>query len=233
MRVAFTLSNQKLKSFFVSLFFTFFRGGLKMFIVHNLKSWPQFFKSLLDESRPIEIRQNDRNFLPGDSVVFTETPPPDWVAPALVDEVQVRRTKSARISAVFVHLLGLPPDFCVLLLDFRPLGPSAACPDYSCCHLPAASFYYDAGGLPLISVLVSKLTPQQLEGYILGCIIKYALRMNFKKSIASAYGPVSSDESKLATYSAWLDLLSIHGPAGFLSRICPPPVENPPVSVPG
>jgi len=62
------------------------------------------------------------------------------------------------------------------------------------------STYYDAGGIETIEVIRAKLTPQQLEGYYLGNVIKYSSRLNFK-------GRAQRDAEKLARYSRWLDEL--------------------------
>jgi len=58
----------------------------------------------------------------------------------------------------------------------------------------AKSNYYDAGGIEVLAVMTAKLTPEQLEGYLLGNCIKYSLRLNFK-------GTKRRDAEKLACYS--------------------------------
>jgi len=58
--------------------------------------------------------------------------------------------------------------------------------------------YYDAGGIVTLDIIRAKLTPEQYEGFLLGQIIKYAARMNFK-------GQRVGDATKLAEYSRWLD----------------------------
>jgi len=58
------------------------------------------------------------------------------------------------------------------------------------------SSYYDAGGIETLDVIKAKLTPEQYEGYLLGNIIKYATRLNFK-------GSAERDAAKLANYSRW------------------------------
>ena len=42
------------------------------------------------------------------------------------------------------------------------------------------SSYYDAGGIEVLRILKAKLTPEQFEGWLLGNIIKYSTRANFK-----------------------------------------------------
>lgn len=42
------------------------------------------------------------------------------------------------------------------------------------------SNYYDAGKIETIDIIKAKLTPEQYAGYLLGNVIKYACRLNFK-----------------------------------------------------
>lgn len=44
------------------------------------------------------------------------------------------------------------------------------------------SSHYDEGGISVMDVIKAKLTPEQFEGFLLGNIIKYSLRANFKGS---------------------------------------------------
>ena len=60
------------------------------------------------------------------------------------------------------------------------------------------SNYYDAGDVPVIDVIEAKLTPEQYTGYLLGNIIKYSCRLNFK-------GSSVRDSEKLKYYSTWLE----------------------------
>lgn len=62
------------------------------------------------------------------------------------------------------------------------------------------SRYYDAGGIEVLDVIAAKLTPEQFKGYLLGNVIKYALRANHK-------GCWIRDVEKMATYSKRLKLL--------------------------
>ena len=57
--------------------------------------------------------------------------------------------------------------------------------------------YYDKGGISTIEVIRAKLTPEQYEGFLLGNIIKYACRLNWK-------GQDKRDAEKLDQYSWWL-----------------------------
>jgi len=56
------------------------------------------------------------------------------------------------------------------------------------------STYYDAGGIEVINIIHAKLTDEQYKGFLLGNVIKYACRMNYKLS------PLR-DAQKVAVYA--------------------------------
>jgi len=60
------------------------------------------------------------------------------------------------------------------------------------------SSYYDAGGIETLDIIKAKLTPEQYKGYLLGNVIKYSCRMNFKTP------DITRDAEKVTYYSAWL-----------------------------
>lgn len=59
------------------------------------------------------------------------------------------------------------------------------------------SSYYDQGGIETIKIIKAKLTPEQYQGYLLGNIIKYSTRLNWK-------GSPERDAEKLVVYSKQL-----------------------------
>jgi hypothetical protein len=54
--------------------------------------------------------------------------------------------------------------------------------------------YYDVGGIITIQVIQAKLTSEQFKGFLLGNVIKYALRCNHK-------GEITKDVRKLNDYA--------------------------------
>jgi ASC-1-like (ASCH) protein len=42
---------------------------------HNLKTWPEYFRSVWDGSKTFEVRKSDRNFKVGDSMILQEWDP--------------------------------------------------------------------------------------------------------------------------------------------------------------
>ena len=63
------------------------------------------------------------------------------------------------------------------------------------------STYYDAGGMEVLDIIKSKLTPQQYQGFLLGNVIKYSCRMNHK-------GTFNRDAQKCAFYARELATLN-------------------------
>ena len=57
------------------------------------------------------------------------------------------------------------------------------------------SRYYDAGGLETLDIIKAKLTPEQFRGFLLGNIIKYSCRANYK-------GSFDRDIEKIKFYGA-------------------------------
>jgi hypothetical protein len=44
-------------------------------MTHCLKTWPEYYKSVIDGSKPFEVRQNDRSFHVGDTLILQEYDP--------------------------------------------------------------------------------------------------------------------------------------------------------------
>lgn len=57
--------------------------------------------------------------------------------------------------------------------------------------------HYDVGGISTIDYIKAKLTPEQFKGFLLGNMIKYVSRLNYK-------GTPEQDAIKAAEYSVWL-----------------------------
>ena len=70
------------------------------------------------------------------------------------------------------------------------------------------STYYDAGGIETLDIIRAKLTPEQYQGYLLGNIIKYGCRANWK-------GNAQRDVEKVEIYARLLfDVMGGRGGSG-------------------
>jgi ASC-1-like (ASCH) protein len=56
--------------------------------IHHLKTWPSYFQAIKRGEKPFEVRRNDRDFKPGDTLILQEWEPRkgdgvytgDWLA---------------------------------------------------------------------------------------------------------------------------------------------------------
>jgi hypothetical protein len=76
---------------------------------HRLKTWPEYFGSVLDGSKRFEVRKDDRNFAPGDVLILEEYDPDR--------EEYTGREVSRRITYKLPGgKFGIDSAFCVLSL---------------------------------------------------------------------------------------------------------------------
>lgn len=59
------------------------------------------------------------------------------------------------------------------------------------------SRHYDMGGIEALDIIKAKLTPEQYRGFLLGNVLKYSCRANFK-------GEFDRDMEKAAFYNSFL-----------------------------
>lgn len=74
-------------------------------MVHELKIWPQFYCRVVDGSKTFEIRNNDRSFQSGDTVILKEWDP----RPISVDDRAPKGfTSNAPLEFTigYIHYLG-------------------------------------------------------------------------------------------------------------------------------
>lgn len=187
--------------------------------IHFLKSRAPFFEGLFFRTRNFEVRNNDRNFCPGDLAVFYEVFPPDWLIPNIYDPRSVPRCVAAEILSVVADLPGLDSSFCVLQLDFVGDPPAVPAVPDSVPPVFVNNAYYDQGGFPVIDVLFAKLTAPQFEGFLLGNAIKYSLRLNWKVVCSGAASARTDDARKLLQYFSWFYRLIGEGRESFKSSL--------------
>lgn len=61
--------------------------------------------------------------------------------------------------------------------------------------------YYDVGGIETIDIVRAKLTDEQFTGYLLGTLLVYSCRLNWKGVTA---GERARDAQKMGYYARWL-----------------------------
>lgn len=65
------------------------------------------------------------------------------------------------------------------------------------CRKDPKSRYYDQGGFEVLDIIKAKLTPEQFKGYLLGNLIKYSCRANWK-------GDFMRDIEKMGFYANYM-----------------------------
>jgi len=82
-------------------------------MIHELKTWKEYFKLVLSGEKPFELRKNDRNFLIGDKLILKE-----------IDKesnLYTGRTMHRRITYVLKGAdavdFGLKEGYCILALE--------------------------------------------------------------------------------------------------------------------
>jgi len=87
--------------------------------------------------------------------------------------------------------------------------------------LDGRSTHYDAGGIETLNIIRAKLTPEQYKGYLLGTVLAYTCRLNFK-------GSAERDAEKAATYAQWLAELPADPDAPHSAADDLPPLNDTP-----
>ena len=85
--------------------------------VHDLKVWPQFFDALADDSKPFEVRRDDRGFQVGDLLRLNE-----WDPDTREHGRFVRRRVSYVLRGETAERFGVAPGYCVLGLTAPASG---------------------------------------------------------------------------------------------------------------
>jgi hypothetical protein len=81
-------------------------------MLHELKTWPQYFAGLACGRKTFELRKNDRDFSVGDELRLKEWCP--------IMENYTGREEIRFVSYVLTNCAGLDSDYAVLGLDDKP-----------------------------------------------------------------------------------------------------------------
>ena len=87
---------------------------------HDVKSWPNFFASIIDGSRTHELRRNDRDYQVGDLMVLREFDPIGGRHTGRSATVEITSMTSQELPCA-VSDQGLDPDFCILSVRLLPV----------------------------------------------------------------------------------------------------------------
>jgi uncharacterized protein DUF3850 len=75
---------------------------------HYVKSWPEFYTAIKLELKTFDLRKDDRNYQPGDFIVFEEFRPGDG------EGYTGNKSNPRRIIYILREFEGLMPGYCVL-----------------------------------------------------------------------------------------------------------------------
>lgn len=77
-------------------------------VIHELKSWPEYFEAVRCGNKTFEIRKNDRNFQVGDKLMLHEFDPTTgkWLGRQICKEV----------TYISQGTFGLPDDICIMAI---------------------------------------------------------------------------------------------------------------------
>lgn len=89
---------------------------------HELKTWPSFYEAITTGSKTFEIRRNDRDFAPGDTLILQEYDP----NPDAIHQYTGRQIKALVGFVVHGGVFGVQPGHCVMSIhpDFKTATPA-------------------------------------------------------------------------------------------------------------
>lgn len=79
-------------------------------VVHDLKTWPEYFEATWSGRKPWELRKNDRGYQPGQVLRLREWEP---LRQAYTGRVIVADV----VYVLFGGVFGLPEDYCIMTLS--------------------------------------------------------------------------------------------------------------------
>lgn len=84
-----------------------------MRVIHELKSWPEFFRQIISGARTHELRMDDRNFNIGDVLWLREFVPESDAYTGSECDAEITSLTSADVPCA-VSVEALDPRFCIL-----------------------------------------------------------------------------------------------------------------------
>ncbi len=99
---------------------------------HELKTWPEYFKSIVDGTKTFELRKDDRGFEVGDLLVLHEWKP----VGGYTGERVTREISFVLHPAEYLAVGVIAEGYCILGLKFEP----SKLPEVIKCHMLAVDF---------------------------------------------------------------------------------------------
>jgi hypothetical protein len=75
-------------------------------MIHDLKTWPEYYGAVVRGEKPFEVRKDDRGFKVGDTLHLREYDP--------VFKEYTGRTTLRRVTYMLADFVALEPGYCVL-----------------------------------------------------------------------------------------------------------------------
>lgn len=80
-------------------------------MVHELKTWPEYFQAVHDGRKPFELRKDDRPFKVGDDLRLREYEP--------LTSTYTNRVLVVRITYILRDFIGIQPGYVILGTEWR------------------------------------------------------------------------------------------------------------------
>lgn len=100
---------------------------------HELKTWPKFYEAILNNTKPFEIRKNDRDFQVNDHVILREWEP----------SIRKYSGRSAQVVITYLTDFEQKPGFVVFGFSLLTAAVSLAVPAEAVCDFGADEMMTD------------------------------------------------------------------------------------------
>ena len=87
-------------------------------MVHELKTWPEYFEQVKNGNKPFDVRKNDRYFSEGDELLLKEYVPKGYYEDGLNDDKYTGRILHRKVSYILQgSQFGIQEGFVVMGLQ--------------------------------------------------------------------------------------------------------------------
>jgi len=86
-------------------------------MIHELKTWPQYYNRVADGQKTFEVRKNDRDFQVGDELVLV------YYNPEEPRPMEYGMTLKAKVTYIlYGGQFGIEPGYCVMAIELIEKG---------------------------------------------------------------------------------------------------------------